>query len=184
MDKVKVIMIHGNGGGNGSLHWFPWVKQELEKLGIEVLSPDFPDPIEAKSSVWLPFIESLGADESTILIGHSSGALAAMRYAEDHNILGSVLVGAAHTDLGEESERISGYFDTPWQWDKIKQNQKWIIQFHSTDDPYIPIEEARLIHEKLDTKYQEFTDQGHFGNFDHAKMEFPELLKAIQDKLE
>lgn len=181
--KEKVIMIHGNGGGNSSLHWFPYVKQELEKLGMEVLSPDFPDPIEAKANIWLPFIENLGADENTILIGHSSGALAAMRFAENHKILGSVLVGAAHTDLGEESERVSGYFDTPWDWEKIKQNQKWIIQFHSTDDPYIPIEEARVIHEKLSTEYQEFTDQGHFGNPDKIKLEFPELVEAIKKKL-
>src|SRR5579884_2945796 len=183
MTKTKAILIHGNGGGNGSLHWFPWVKKELEKLGLEVQNPDFPDAVEAKASIWLPFLEKLGADENTILIGHSSGALAAMRYAEEHKILGSVLVGVAHTDLGEESERISGYFDKPWDWEKIKSNQKWIIEFHSTDDPYIPVEEARFVHEKLDTEYYEFTDQGHFGNPDRVKLEFPELVEAIKKKL-
>jgi uncharacterized protein len=183
MGKIKAILIHGNGGGTGDLHWFPWAKKELEKLEIGVKNPDFPDSIEAKASIWLPFLEKLGADEDTILIGHSSGALAAMRYAEDHEILGSVLVGVAHTDLGEESERISGYFDKPWDWEKIKNNQKWIIEFHSTDDPYIPVKEARFVHEKLDTEYYEFKDQGHFGNPEHIKLEFPELVEAIKRKL-
>ena len=31
MSKVKAILIHGNGGGKVSFHWFPWVKNELEK---------------------------------------------------------------------------------------------------------------------------------------------------------
>lgn len=180
---IKAILIHGNGGGTGDLNWFPWVRKELEKLGLEVQNPDFPDPVEAKASIWLPFLEKLGADENTILIGHSSGALAAMRFAEDHKILGSVLVGVAHTDLGEESERVSGYFDKPWDWKKIKNNQKWIIEFHSTDDPYIPIEEARLVHEKLGTEYYEFTNRGHFGDSNSEQLEFPELVEVIKKKI-
>ena len=46
------------------------------------------------ADIWLPDLEELGADERTILIGHSSGAVAAMRYAESHRVLGSILVYA------------------------------------------------------------------------------------------
>ena len=126
----------------------------------------------------MPFIKELGADENTILVGHSSGAVAAMRYAEKNKILGSILVGVCYTDLGEESERVSGYFDHPWDWGSIKNNQKWIVQFASTDDPYIPIEEARYVHEHLQTDYREHTDRGHFMD-----LEFPELITAIKEKL-
>jgi pimeloyl-ACP methyl ester carboxylesterase len=62
-------------------------------------------------------------DSETVLVGHSSGAIAAMRLAETHAILGSVLVGAYHTHLGMGTEKLSGYFDRPWQWDAIKRNQ-------------------------------------------------------------
>ena len=105
-----------------------------------------------------------------------------MRYAENNKILGSVLVGACYTDLGDENEKKSGYYDKEWDWNAIKNNQKWIIQFASTDDPYIPIKEARYIHQKLNTEYFEYNDQGHFGS-DKNRVIFPEIVKAIKDKL-
>lgn len=182
MSKIKAIIIPGNGDDNPEDKWFPYVKRELEKLGVPVLNNKYPDPVLARQEYWLPFIKEQGADENTILIGHSSGAVAAMRYAENNKILGSVLVGACYTDLGDENERKSGYYEKEWNWDAIKNNQKWIIQFASTDDPYIPIKEARYIHQKLDTEYFKYNNQGHFGS-DKNRVTFPELVKAIEDKL-
>lgn len=180
---VRVLMIHGNGGGTGRDHWFPWAAEQLTHMGCPVLAPDFPDPIEAKASVWLPYMEVLGAAEDTIIIGHSSGAVAAMRYAETHQLLGSVLVGACYTDLGWQSEKVSGYYDRPWQWERIRRNQRWIIEFASIDDPFIPIAEARHIHEQLRTEYYEYDDRGHFGSADRPVREFPELIDCIRHKL-
>jgi predicted alpha/beta hydrolase family esterase len=181
--NTKIIFIPGNGGGDSSIDWFNYIKDNLGSYGIQSIIENFPDPELARKEYWLPFIKSLGADENTILIGHSSGAVAAMRYAEENKILGSVLVSACFTDLGIEDERLSGYYDNPWDWDCIRENQKWIAQFHSTDDPFIPVEEARFIHEKLNTKYFEFTDQGHFG-IPNPKIEFPEVVQFIKEKLE
>ena len=46
-------------------------------------------------SIWLPFMkENLLVDEETIIIGHSSGACAAVRYAEENKVAGIILVGA------------------------------------------------------------------------------------------
>ena len=181
--KIKVIFIHGNGGSSPDDHWFPYLKTELEKLGLQVIAQQFPDSIKARSFYWLPFLKDvLNADENSIIVGHSSGALCAMRFAQSNKILGSVLIAAMHTDLGIQSERLSGYFDTPWDWQKIKDNQQWIIQFASTDDPWIPICEPRFVHQKLNSQYHEYTNQGHFGD-DRNKKEFPELLAAIIKKV-
>ena len=44
---------------------------------------NMPDPIEAKRSIWLKFMsEELGIGPNDIIVGHSSGAVAAIRYAE------------------------------------------------------------------------------------------------------
>lgn len=179
----KVILIHGNGHTTGNDAWLPYVAHELRLLGLEVLNPDFPEPLYAPASVWLPYLKNaLRTDENTILIGHSSGAVAALRYAEQNKIHGSVLVAACYTDLGLESERKSGYYNTPWNWSTIKENQNWIIQFASKDDPFIPIEEARYIHEKLDTEYYEYENEAHFG-YPMTKLEFPALIEKIQARL-
>ncbi len=176
---VKAIFIPGNGGSSTQDNWFPAVKLELEAHGVEVISVVFPDPYLARQSYWIPFLrDELKADEKTILIGHSSGAIAAMRFAEEYLILGSVLVGAYHTDLGMESEKKSGYFDKAWNWDAIKCNQQWTILFASQDDPWIPVKEPRYLHEQLDCEYHEFKDQGHFGG-DYHKPTFLELSTAI-----
>lgn len=184
MKQPKIILIHGNGGGTGDGLWFPRVKQDLEKLGLKVATPTMPDNMLARESEWLPYLDDvLHADENTIIIGHSSGAVAAMRYAEGHKLYGSILIGACYTDLGDKDEKASGYYNRPWQWQKIKANQNWIVQFASTDDPWIPIAEARHIHEQLKTDYREYTDKGHFGG-DYEKTEFPEVVQVIKERLE
>lgn len=176
---AKVIFIPGNGGGSTKDNWFPSVQKELEAFGIDVIAEEFPDNDLARASSWLPFLlNDLKADEDTILVGHSSGAIAAMRYAEQFTILGSVLVGAYHTHLGMEKEKLSGYFDTPWKWENIRKNQSWTILFASQDDPWIPIQEARHLHEQLNCEYHEYTNEGHFGG-DYEKLTFPELSYSI-----
>ena len=175
----KVVIIHGNGGCTGNHFWIPWLKTALEKKGLLVLSPTMPDNIEAKASAWLPYMRDvLKCDEETVIIGHSSGAVAAMRYAEEHKLLGSVLIGACYTDLGYESERIAGYYNTPWQWEKIKNNQQWTMVIASSDDPYIPISEPRFIHDNLGGDYCEFADKGHF-----MSTEVSDLLPMILEKI-
>lgn len=178
--QIKVILIHGNGDSTPYGCWFPHVTQELEKHGITVIARQFPDTKYALASSWLPFLKNeLRADENSILVGHSSGALAAMRFAEKNKILGSILVGGSHTDLGQACERLSGYFDDTWDWDSIKKNQQWTVLFASTDDPAIPIEESRFIQQKLNATYHEFTDRGHFDDNYGEKAHFPELVGAI-----
>lgn len=181
---MRAIILPGNGNCDIASHWYFHVKKELENLGMEVIAENMPDADVARKEYWLPWIgeKSKGADK-IILIGHSSGAVAILRYLEIRKVEGAVLVGAYHTDLGDEKEKASHYFDDPWQWDKIKQNAEWIILFASTDDPYIPIEEARFIKYKLNPEYHEYNDQRHFSTETSNKVEFPELLEAVKKKL-
>lgn len=125
----RVILIHGNGGATAADGWLPFVERDSALLGLEVVNCTFPDNVRARASVWLRFLETLGADDNTVLIGHSSGAVAAMRYAETHRLLGSVLVGVCHTDLGDAGERASGYYRDPWRWSDIRRHQQWIGSF-------------------------------------------------------
>lgn len=177
--RIKAILIPGNGGATMQDGWLPYARHGLEGVGLEVVAKNFPDPILARERYWIPFLrDELKADEYSILIGHSSGALAAMRYTEQQQVHGSVLVCACHTDLGEANEKASGYFDHLWEWGRMREHQHWIIQFASADDPYIPIDEARYVHAQLHTEYYEYDDRGHFM-FPY----FPELISMVNEKL-
>ena len=175
----NVILIHGNGGSTAADIWLPVLERALTALGLVVINQTFPDNVKARARYWLPFLEELGANEHTILIGHSSGAVAAMRYAETHRLWGSILVGVCHTDLGDSGEAASGYFRAPWQWQRIRESQRWIAIYNSTDDPHIPIAEPRFVAAQLRCSYFEFQDRGHFVD----ARELPEVLDYVKRKL-
>ena len=177
--RPKVILIHGNGGGTAGDIWLPFLERELTALDLVVINQTFPDNVNARAEFWLPFLEELGAGDDTILIGHSSGAVAAMRYAETHRLWGSILVSPCHTDLGDPGEAASGYYEAPWRWAEIRDHQRWVAIYHSTDDPHIPAAEARFIAAKLRCSYVEFTDRGHFVD----SREFPEVVSCVRGRL-
>jgi hypothetical protein len=68
-----------------------------------------------------------GIKEGSIVIGHSSGAVAALRLLEENKLLGAILVSACYTDLGDENEKRSGYYSTEWKWDQIRNNADFIV---------------------------------------------------------
>ena len=139
----------------------------------------FPDNVKARAKYWLPFIDELGADERTILIGHSSGAVAAMRYAETHRLLGSVLVGVCHTDWATPSKRRAAITASPGTGSgSATTSSGWQSTVRPTM-PHIPIAEPRFVAAQLGCSYFEFTDRGHFVD----TRELPEVVQFITRKL-
>eukprot|EP00026_Physarum_polycephalum_P017144 Phypoly_transcript_18261.p1 GENE.Phypoly_transcript_18261~~Phypoly_transcript_18261.p1 ORF type:complete len:242 (+),score=39.45 Phypoly_transcript_18261:62-727(+) len=179
--KPKVIIIPGNGVDDiQDCIFYSWIQKQIEALGIPCICTNFPDPMVAREEFWKGFItKCIGVDHHTILLGHSSGSACAMRIAEEHNLKGVILLAAYHTDLGDSGEKESGYFDRPWQWEKIKQNVEWIVQFHSKDDHLVPVSEARFVAEKIGTEYHELNKGGHF-----QKSKLPDVLDIIKPKLQ
>ncbi|KAM9490518.1 serine hydrolase RBBP9-like isoform 2-T4 [Salvelinus alpinus] len=108
--------------------------------------------------------EELECDEETVIIGHSSGAAAAMRYAETHKVFGLILLGAYTSDLGDENERESGYFSRHWEWEQMRRNVGHIVQFGSKDDPFLPWEEQQVVAEGLGAELHKYIERGHFQN--------------------
>jgi len=179
---MKIVIIPGNGGGAVEHSvWYAWVRDELhsDRRVSDVVLRDMPDPVLARECYWLPFMrDELLCDQNTIIIGHSSGAAAAMRYAEQRPVGGLVLVGAYCSDLGDETEQQSGYFSRPWAWDIIRQNSPFVVQFGSTDDPFLPWHEQKVVADALGADLQQFCDRGHF-----IEAEFPEVVLAIKKQL-
>jgi len=92
------------------------------------------------------------------------------------------LVACYYSDLNDELEKKSGYFDEPWKWNQIKNNAEKIVIFASKDDKLILISEPRLIKEKLGGEYYEYKEKGHFGL--NTKKEFPEIVDVVRKMLE
>lgn len=175
--STRIVYIHGNGSDTWAFAWAPWLKKELEKLGFETFFELFPDSIIAREKYWLPFLKDrVKVGENDVLVGWSSGGVAAMRYAENNKIKGSVLVAPCYTDLGDEMEKQSGYFSHPWNWENIKKNQEKIALFHGEKDPFIPQNEFEFIADKLKPEVFKIPDTNHFMDL----QTFPELLEYIK----
>nr|ACO10045.1 Retinoblastoma-binding protein 9 [Osmerus mordax] len=177
MPLTKAVIVPGNGAGDVERrNWYGWAKKQINKIPeMTCLLENMPDPVTARESIWLPYMEDeLQCDDETVIIGHSSGAAAAMRYAETHKVFGIILVGAYTSDLEDENERESGYFNRPWEWEKIKGNAGHIVQFGSTDDPFLPWDEQEAVAKGLKADLRKYTDKGHFQN-----TQFPELINVV-----
>ena len=99
-----------------------------------------------------------------------------MRFAEKYKVMGIILVSACHTDLGMDSERQSGYYSRPWDWEAMKKNAEIRIQYGSRDDPFIPWLEMEEVAKCLDPKFIKFDDRGHF-----MSRTFPEVVKEVRN---
>jgi len=202
-----VIICPGNGCTNiRRSNWYGELYNQLREHDIPCVCENFPDPHRARRDIWIPFIESLAGkgkasssndsekEESksngTILIGHSSGAQATLRYAETHPLKAAILVSATYSDLGDSNERLSGYYPqqknaskkssevtNPYDFQSMKSNCKIWHQFHSDNDPFIPLHEAEQIRDGLGLKdgenYHVLPGRSHFFEYD------PALLNVI-----
>ena len=177
MKNNRFVFIHGNQTNHWSNPWTISLKQELEKRRFEIFFETFPDSILARAQYWLPFLEKYArAGKDDVVIGWSSGAVAAMRYAETHPLNGSILIGPSYTDLGDEIEKQSGYYDTPWHWKAIKKHQEKIALFYGDDDPYISQQEFEYIASELQPEVHKIHGGKHFIEYET----FPELVAYIE----
>lgn len=182
----NALILHGT-HGNSSSHWFPWLKSELEKMGYRVWVPDLPHAERPNVKRYTEFINSgkeFEFNEETIIIGHSSGAVAILGILQ--NLTKGVkvnsvhLVGSFKDNLGRDE--LSELFDNPFDFEIIKTKSGKFIFFHSDDDPYCPLEQAKFLVEKTNGELVFLPGQKHFniGTAGEKYKQFPELLEKIK----
>ncbi|HEX8389926.1 MAG TPA: alpha/beta hydrolase [Candidatus Saccharimonadales bacterium] len=175
--RPRIVYLHGNQTTHWSFAWSKWLKEELEKNGHETFFETLPDSVLARKEYWLPFMKDhIKVGGNDVVVGWSSGAVAAMRFAETNKIKGSVLISPCYTDLDDEMEKQSGYYADAWKWDQIKSNQDKIALFSGDDDPYINQSEFSFIAEQVSAEHFSVPGGEHFI----GRSEFPELLSYIQ----
>ena len=183
---MKVILIPGMGCTPViRSNWYAWFAKEMNKRdNVECDLQNFPDPYKCRESIWLPHVEKLVEDpENTVIVGHSSGAACAMRLLEkatEKPFAACILVAAAYTDLGDEDERLSEYFNRPWDWNRMAQGASKIVLFHGTDDHLIPVKEARHIAQQLSSvSHFEFLEMAGKSHFFEPWSEILDVMDAI-----
>ncbi len=181
----KIIIVHC-WSGSPEYCWYPYVKSELEKNGFEVVVPAMPDTDEPNLAKWLPKLKEVAGDvdENTYFIGHSAGCITIMRYLEtlpDEKKIGGVVFVAGFTDdLG--FKELKNFFTTAIDFEKIKSQARGFVDIVSDDDPFVPLDRADTLKEKLGADIIEKHNMKHFsGAVDEEEscLELPEVVDSI-----
>lgn len=181
----NALILHGT-NGNSQENWFPWLNQELESRGYKIWVPDLPDADKPNIQRYNQFLLSnkdWSFNEETVLIGHSSGAVAILgllqALPENVVINACYLVGSFKDDLGWDA--LKELFVEPFDFDVIKKKFRLFYFIHSDNDPYCPLSHAEYLHDKIGGDLIILPGQKHFsvGTFGEAYRQFPYLLNHI-----
>jgi hypothetical protein len=182
--KSTVFIFHGT-EGHPDENWFPWLKQELEIKGYDVVVPQFPSPpiVPAKLSEWFNVLTKYEGliNEQSIFIGHSLGGIFALRVLErlSHPIYASFFVG---TPLGVKPilyfDRDKAFSGFDFNWEKIRGMAKSFVVYHSDDDPYVALGNGNELAKDLGVKLTFVPNAGHFN----AKAGYTKF-ELLRDKL-
>lgn len=177
----KVILVHG-WNGSPEEGWKPWLKNELEKQGFDVIVPAMPNPQHPNRELWLSKLEEvIGVpDDNLYFVGHSLGCIAVMRYLEslgiNQKVAGVILVAGFTSNNGFPD--FDSFFQSKIDWNLIKSNAKKFVAIHSTNDPYVSMHYSNFFKENLGAEIIVEQNKGHFFG-DDGVLELPSVLESL-----
>lgn len=183
----NALMLHGTNGDHNE-NWFPWLHKQLEEKGYKVWTPDLPGADKPNIQHYNKYLlkeNDWVFDQNSILIGHSSGAVAILgllqALPEGTKVDTCYLVGAFKDDL--DWDALTGLFEEPFDFDQIKSKANRFVFIHSDNDPYCPLDHAEYLADQLDGELIVKESQKHFsvGTFGVEYREFSFLLELIED---
>lgn len=182
----NALILHGT-SANHTANWFEWLGKELEGEGYKVWVPDLPQSERPNIERYNSFIfsnKNWEFNQDSIIIGHSSGAVAALglleSLPENIRICHTYLVSAFIDDLNWDA--LTELFIKPFNFEKIKTKSNKFTLIHSDDDPYCPLWHAETLAKKLNGNLIIEKGQGHFNTEKSIEYRrFPFLLDTIHN---
>lgn len=180
---MKVILLHGKNADPTS-KWYPWFAKTMQERGIECNIPLLPQSDDPDIEAWKRKIHELHPDEDTVLIGHSRGGVALLRWHEDQPanvrvkkvILIAANSGFLHRRAIPAESNHGFYTKEGYDFAKIRQHCNDFVVLHSKDDQWVPYDNGEENAAGLHAKFLAFENKGHFGK---GVDEIPELVKEV-----
>lgn len=178
---MNAFIIHG-AYGNPNENWFPWLKQELEKLGCSAIVPSFPTPKGQTLENWMKTFQDYEelVHQDSILIGHSLGCAFILNFLDKtrKRVKAVYLVAGFISPIGNEKfDKLNESFYNELGWEKLQRQAEYFV-YASDSDPYVPFEIERKLSHKLGAKLIMIKGAGHF-NEKAGYRKFNQLLEHI-----
>lgn len=170
-----------------SQKWYPWFAEWCAQQDFDYYAPTLPNASDPVLDAWVSALAKLHPDEDTILVGHSRGGVAVLRWLERDEAWPVKKVILLATNSGLKSNRFiknesnhGFYSESGFDFDKITMKCDDFVIVHSHDDKWVPFEHGIENAEGLDAKMITLDGYGHFG---HGVDEIPELLEELSQSL-
>lgn len=161
----RVIIIHGWESAPDE-HWYQEEKIKLEGMGYEVAVPAMPNSAHPVKDEWVEAITDFNPNEESVLIGHSLGAPAILRYLEktDKKVGKVFLIAGFAKDLGFNETQ--NFVIDPFDWETIKKNADEFIVLNQVKDPWVPFAIGEEMAINLDVEIVRVVGNNHFDTMD------------------
>lgn len=185
---MDAIILHGT-LGSPTGNWFGWLAQELKGVGIDSYVPTLPTPQGQDLEGWMSAVEEQCPPQNggTILVGHSLGAVLALRLLERSRqpVHSTILVSPPLDEIGIREIDVlnSSFLEHPFDWGKIRANSGNLRFFMGDDDQYVPQSQLHEIARRLDVHPIVVAGGGHL-NSETGFNSFPQLLMELRRMVE
>lgn len=162
----KALIIHG-WESSPEERWYKEEKKLLEKMGYEVFLPEMPGGRWPKKEEWVKIIAALRPGEDTVMIGHSLGVPAILRYLENaHQKVDKVFSIAGFANKKSRTKEINNFLIEPFGWSLIRAKANKFIVINQKDDPYVSLERGKEVADKTGGKFVLVEGNNHFDKMD------------------
>ena len=181
----KVYLIHGWDGNSSSEPWFQWLKTELPKKNIEIITFDMPNTSEPKIEEWVGYLRKKidNIDEQTYFVGHSIGCQTILRFLEKlpkHKKIAGCVFVAGWFDLinqsPEELEIAHPWINSKIDFPRVLEHCNNFLGIFSNDDPFVHLSETEKFKKNLGARVIIKNGEEHFNE----TKEIPEILQFIK----
>lgn len=170
----RILILHG-WESNSCEHWFLEAKRRWEEKGYQVKVPDMPNPFYPQKEKWVKIIEDFKPNKDSILIGHSLGGTAILRYLEKakRQVGKSILIATPIRQLKADYDfsPIANFFEPDFDWKKIKQNCEKFVIINQTKDDWVPLQHGKDLAKQVKGELVVVEGSDHFDTIDFGLLE-------------
>lgn len=163
--KLKYVLLHGY-TGSPEKNFFPWLKNELEKIGHEVIIPELPNSDDPIVGDQVDFVmKKVKFDENTVIVGHSLGGIVALKILEKLQtpIFKTVLAGSFAENKFLDAHFDKKTFDWKFNAELIKKNAGTITLLRDLHDTSVPQENTYKLHKIISGELLDYiANDSHF----------------------
>ncbi|PPU08520.1 hydrolase [Xanthomonas arboricola] len=180
---MRVYIVHGY-SASPYRHWFPWLKQELEKQGVVVSIVTLPSPDSPRPDDWQRALEVQieSMDENTYFVAHSLGGIALLKYLETAggaSVIGGYVLVSGFNDGLPILPQLDDFAKPDIDYEKISRISGHRLVIAAADDTIVPHALSERMARSLDAKFISVQHGGHFLDSD-GFTEFPLVLDELR----